>query len=78
MDSPSPTEHMFLSATPGRHTEPDLLMIGPDYAEDETLRYLRDQYNLAKLKAKDLNAKSDVSSMKPRTRKAAAKLYSAV
>ena len=80
MDSPSPTEQMFLSVTPGRPMDNEMLLVGPEYtyAEDEALRYLRDQYNLAKLKAKELNTKNDVSHLKPRARKAAAKLYSAV
>ena len=78
MYSPSPTDQMF-AFTPGvDEREPELLPMGNEYSEDDTLRYLRDQYNFAKSKAKELSAKNDVSIMKPRTRKAASKLYSAV
>lgn len=69
---------MFLSPVPGRDRDNEMLPMGPEETEDETLRYLRDQYNLAKQKAKELNTKNDTSVMKPRTRKAASKLYSAV
>jgi hypothetical protein len=75
MYSPSPTEQLFLTV-PGAADEDLPPPTGP--AEDDTLRFLRDQYNFAKQRAKDLNTKNDVSNMKPRSRKAASKLYSAV
>lgn len=80
MYSPYQTDRLFLSPPPPGmdDRESELLPIGTDFAEDDSLRFLRDQYNIAKMKAKELNTKNDVSLMKPRTRKAASKLYSAV
>jgi hypothetical protein len=83
---PAPADPVHIGGdgklTPGYPTgaerEPEMLPAGDDYSEDETLRYLRDQYNIAKGRAKELTSTGGGHALKPKTRKAAFQLYSAV
>lgn len=58
--------------------EPDLLPIA-DSSESSSLQFLRLQYNIVKHKSKELNKSADFTlTHSDSSRKAAAKLYSAV
>ena len=68
----------MFSPTPGETRELELLPV-EDGSEGATLKYLRDQYNLVKIKSKELHRSPELVAVHNESnRKAAGKLYSAV